>query len=378
VGIKLRRLIAGLVAVLATGYSVVATTTASAPAIPRPVQTSLVPALPITITGVDAHDGTIYQDAGTYYLIGTRYSCAAGNFNWGTSPTTWCGYAAYSAPAASGPWTYVRQLFPVTDVSPYNGTTWQHTCGDEGQGCFNPRMAKRPDGVWVLWFNASYDEVHYGANGYYVMGCNGPIGPCGASAGPPYGSTSKPGMWKCNNSGDFSIVVDGTQAWMVCNTNTYTLATERLDSWWANGNTTVGVRGVAGLTFIEGEGAFKADDGTWFVTYSDPACGYCAGTATGYAVAPSLAGPWTWPQNATSANGDMTARRKVSAHSCGGQPRTVVTLDGQPYQYIDLWHGGHNETTAGIHLEPLFPVTPYTVTPAGALWMGGLRPFTCE
>jgi hypothetical protein len=290
----------------------------------------------VTIAGVDAHDGMAYQDAGTYYLVGTKYGCG---FNWGIVPTPWCGYSVFSAPALAGPWAFVRMLFPVTDVSPYNGTTWQHTCGDEGSGCFNPRMVKRPDGVWILWFNAVYDEVHFSANGYYAMGCNGPAGPCGTGAGAPYGSTHKPAVYRCRYSGDFSIVQDGADAWIVCNTNTYTLTTERLNSWYTDG---VNVGGsVPGVTNAEGPGAFKADDGTWFMTFSDPACGYCAGTATSYAVAPALGGPWTWPANATSSGGDMAARRKVSANSCGGQPRTVVTLDGVVYQFIDLWHGGH-------------------------------------
>lgn len=329
----------------------------------------------VTIAGVDAHDGTVYQAAGTYYLIGTRYSCPAGNFNWLAVPTTFCGFSVFSAPALTGPWTFVRTLFPVTDVSPYNHTSWQHTCGDEGTGCFNPRMIQRGDGVWILWFNAPYDTVHFNANSYYVMGCNGPAGPCGSSAGPPHGSVSKPAVYKCTGAGDFSIVPDGTSAWITCNLGgTYPLVFEKLDGCFCNG---INVGVVAGMVGVEGSGAFKAADGTWIVTFSDPACGYCAGTGTGYAVAPGLGGPWTWPANATLGSGDVNARRKISANSCGGQPRTVVTVDGQPYQYIDLWYGSVNETNAGIRLEPLVPTPPYTGTANGTVWVGGLKPFTC-
>jgi hypothetical protein len=329
---------------------------------------------PVTITGVDAHDGTVYRDGDRYLLVGTMYGCG---FHWGVNGTPWCGFAVYAAASINGPWTFVRLLFDPAGSDSWTGASWQTVCGEAGRGCFNPRMVRRPDGVWILWFNGPYDEVHHGANGYYAMGCNGPAGPCGRGAGPPYGTTNKPALWRCNNSGDFSVVVDADAAWIVCNTNGYSLATERLDQWWVHG-TNVGVRGVAGLTGIEAPGAFRAADGTWIVTFSDPACGYCAGTATGYAVAPTLAGPWSWPANATSSGGDPAARRKISAHSCGGQPRTVTVLDGQLYQLIDLWHGGRNETSAGTRLEPLVPAPPYVPAPDGGLWRGGLRPFTCN
>lgn len=335
--------------------------------LPRAADVAVAPTS-VTITGVDAHDGTVYKDGDTYYLVGTRYSCPAGTFQWGIVPTTFCGYAAYSAPALAGPWTYVRQLFPTTELSPYNGTSWQHTCGDEGSGCFNPRMVQRPDGVWVLWWNGPFDEVHTGANGYYSRTCSGPAGPC-------TGTAHKPSVWKCNNSGDFSIVSEGATAWIVCNTNGYSLAVEQLNSTWTDG-INVGFRGNS-ITGIEAPGAFKAADGTWVVTFSDPACGYCAGTATGYAVASTPTGPWTWPTNATSSGGDPNARRKISADSCGGQPRTVVTIDGQVYQYIDLWLGTRNETSAGIHLAPLETNPPYTQAPNGQLWTGGVKHLTC-
>ena len=330
----------------------------------------------VTISGVDAHDGTIYKDGTTYYLVGTRYSCPAGNFNWLSVPTTFCGFSVFTAPALAGPWTFVRTLFPVSDVSPYNHTTWQHTCGDEGIGCFNPRMIQRGDGVWVLWFNAPYDTVHFSANAYYVMGCNGPAGPCGSSAGAPYGSVSKPAVYKCTGAGDFSLIPDGTSAWITCNLGgSYPLVFEKLDSCFCNG---INVGAVTSVTGIEGPGAFKAADGTWIATFSDPACGYCGGTGTGYAVAPTLSGPWTWAGNPNLGSGDMTARRKISANSCGGQPRTVITVDDQRYQYIDLWYGSPNEALAGIRLEPLVPTPPYTNGTNGSPWVGGLKPFTCN
>ncbi len=60
-------------------------------------------------------------------------------------------------------------------------------------------MLLRPDGVWVLWFNAVKDWGSYHVPAYYVMGCNGPLGPCGYQAGRPHGSTHKPKLGICND-----------------------------------------------------------------------------------------------------------------------------------------------------------------------------------
>lgn len=330
--------------------------------------------LPVTLTGLDAHDGTITDVGGTLYLVGTRYGCG---FSWGiTSP--FCGFGVWSAPALVGPWTFVRNLFDPAGSDSWDGTSWQTVCGQAGRGCFNPRMIQRPDGVWILWFVVPYDQVTHSANGYYVMGCNGPAGPCGRLAGAPYGTSSKPAMYTCTDSGDFSLIVDGATPYILCNlAGTYPLAVERLDVYWANGSPT-GARNLAGLSTVEGSGAYLDPDGTWVVIYSDPACGYCAGSATGYAVATSPLGPWSYPANPSVSGGDAGARRRISPHSCGGQPRTVVTVAGQPYEWIDLWTGARNETGASIRLEPLVHTgAPYLATPTGTPWAGPFAPFTC-
>lgn len=341
----------------------------------RPVAAVVSQPSPVLLTGLDAHDGTIVQDGSTYYLYGTRYGCG---FHWGTPGTPWCGFGVWSSPALVGPWTFVRYLFAPSAVSPFTGQSWQWTCDSNGQGCFNPRMAKRPDGVWVLWFNAPGDYTRTGANAYYIMGCNGPSGPCGAEAGPPYGSTHKPALWVCAGNGDPSIVVDGTVAYLACTNANQTLSVERLDTWWANG-TGQGTYNLAGAS-VESPGMFRTADGTWFLTYSDPHCGYCAGTATSYATAPQVMGPWVAPGN-TGAAAPASGRRAVSATSCGGQPRTVFVADGQAWQWIDLWGswGGvyTNQTQAQVLLVPLTPTPPYQQPPGGQPWAGGLAPFQC-
>jgi len=229
--------------------------------------------------------------------------------------------------------------------------------------------------VWVLWFNAPGDWNRTGANAYYAMGCNSPAGPCGAAAGAPNGSTNKPAMHICYGNGDFSIVVDGATAYIMCTRANLTIAIERLDRWWTNGDGT-GRANLAGLTQVEAPGAWRAADGTWIMTYSDINCGYCAANATGYAVASTILGVFTAPGN-VGISAPERARRDISAASCGGQPRTVVTLGGQPYQWIDLWIGTRNETSAGVHLEPLRANPPYIPPANGRVQPGGVLPFTC-
>ncbi|GDY33454.1 hypothetical protein [Gandjariella thermophila] len=326
------------------------------------------------ISGIDLHDGMIVESGGTYYLYGTEYGCG---FQWGQANTPWCGFGVSTATSPSGPWSTPTLLFDPNAIDPWTNTTWVSECGSTGAGCFNPRMIQRSgwganDGVWILWFNAPADYNRNRANAYYALGCNGPAGPCGYTA--PYGSVHKPNLWVCSGNGDFSIVPNGSAPpVMLCTMPDQTLAEEQLDTWGTNGTGT-GSTNLAGLTNTESPGAYQdPGTGTWIMTYSDPNCGYCQGAGTGYATATNLLGPWTAPTN-TGWSAPATGRRDLSATSCGGQPRTVITLDGQPYQTIDLWTGSANETTAGLHYEPLTYQHP--AGGSGTLWQP-FTPWTC-
>jgi hypothetical protein len=325
-----------------------------------------------TVSGLDLHDGMAYRDGGTYYMVGSMYGCG---YQWYVA-SPWCGFGVSTASSLAGPWTTPRALFPPTEADPLTGKTFAAECGtQDGHGCFNPRMLKRPDGVWVLWFNEVNGRTSSTTSAYWVFGCNGPAGGCGASAGAPYGSTHKPALHQCNgNNGDFALVTDAAGAVLICSYGG-TLAQERLDKWWTNGTGT-GSTALAGLSNVEGVGAYQDPaTGTWIMTYADSACGYCAGTGTGYATADSLMGPWTAPGNvgwSPPANG----RRAISATSCGGQPRTISIIDGTAYQGIDLWKGTRNETSAGLLLAPL-TYTPTTATPGdGRRWVPPVA-YTC-
>jgi hypothetical protein len=297
------------------------------------------------VTGLDLHEGMMLQAGGVYYLYGTRYACG---FRWLTPNTPWCGLGV-STSTDKVHWSTPRLLFDPNSVDTWNGQTWQQVCGGTGAGCFNPRMIHRSgwgadDGAWILWFNAPQDWNATRANAYYAMGCEGPAGPCGAGDGGPLGSTHKPALGAfCTGNGDFQLVTPPSgRPVAICTEANQTLSEARLDDWGTNGDGT-GARDLAGLTGVESPGAYRDPaTGTWILTYSDPNCGYCTGTATSYATAPDLLGPWT-----------ATASRQLSASSCGGQPRTISTIDGHPYVGVDLWVSGRDQTGARLHFEPL-------------------------
>ncbi len=320
-------------------------------------------ATPITITGVDLHDGMMLESGGTYHLYGTRYGCG---FAWTVPKTPWCGFGVSTATSPEGPWSPPKSLFATTARSPFAGMTWQQLCGDTGRGCFNARMIQRrgwglDDGAWILWFNAPADFSRVHANAYYALGCTGPTGPCGQEAG---GSTTKPALRRCAGNGDFSLVPDAPRPpMMLCTMSNQTLSSERLTAA-GTGGTGAGAANLAGMTHTEGPGAYRDASGTWVLTFNEQNCGYCTGTGTSYATAASVDGPWSSP-SVIAFGGPPSGRRQISGTSCGGQGRTVVTLGGRPYEFIDLWLGARNETRAAVHLEPLTYRGP---SPAGRPW----------
>ena len=305
----------------------------------------------------DLHDGMIAKFGSTYYMYGTMYKCG---FQWNIANTPWCGFGVSSATSLDGPWSTPKLLFSPNDTDPWTHTSWQTECGGNGRGCFNPRMIQRSgwganDGVFVLWFNSPEDYARNKANAYNAMGCNGPAGPCGPSAGGPHGSYTKPSLTFCSGNGDFGMIQSGTggRPAMVCTMPGATaLNMEELNTWGVGGSG-AGARNVAGLTKVEGPGGYwDAAHNQYVLTYSDPGCGYCTGTAIGYATSPSLFSGWTVPGNLGFGQ-PLNGRRTFNANSCGGQPRTVSVVDGTPYQGIDIWTGSRNETTAMQHFEPL-------------------------
>jgi hypothetical protein len=326
-----------------------------------PADAATGPITPVLANGTtpDLHDGTLLYEGGVWYMYGTEYGCG---FTWNVKNTPWCGFGVSTATAPGGPWSTPTLLFSPHTTAHNSGwhkeysDTWQYICSSTGAGCFNPRMIRRSDGVYILWFNAPGDGQRFGANGYWAMGCNGPAGPCGYWAGGAHGSTIKPSLRVCYGHGDFSIITSGSEAAMLCadGGDQGRMNEEELAGDWVKGTGT-GSRNIAGDTPGEGVGGYYDSAlSQWVMTYSLPTCGYCSGTKsvsgpvavmTGYATAPSMMGPWT-PQGV------------LSPANCTGQPRTVTAGN---YEWIDRWTGSKNETTATVGLEPM-TASPWTCT----------------
>ncbi|MGB6771171.1 MAG: hypothetical protein WBF51_04120 [Candidatus Dormiibacterota bacterium] len=312
------------------------------------------PAKAITLRGIDLHDGTILRSHGLDYLYGTEYGCG---FTWAVPYTPWCGYGVSESRSLRGPWTAPILLFSpqaTADSTGWtldNGLTWNTICsGQSALGCFNPRMVYNPTTrQWLLWFNDLADNIRSSftndeVSGYWVMGCEGPAGPCGSSV--PGEFDHKPNLPYCNLPGDDSVLTQGTEAAIICAPGpNLTLDEEGLTPNWEDGAPahTVYASGSA-----EGVGGFQLADGQWEIVYSTPGCGYCSGPPTdihgevhaGYAIGPSILGPWT-------------DEGLLSSGYCKGQPRTVFKVSGLAYELVDEWTGAYNETTAALLMEPM-------------------------
>ncbi|WP_037607158.1 glycoside hydrolase family protein [Streptacidiphilus rugosus] len=357
----------------------VSTATAAEPRSKHGTRSASEPGTAVAMPLLDLHDGMVARFGSTYYAYGTEYSCG---FSWLSRPTPFCGFGVSTAPSLAGPWSSPTLLFDPRGTDPFTRLSWQQECGGTAQGCFNPRLIQRSgwgadDDAFLLWFNAPYDvSSGKSSNAYNVMGCNGPAGPCGPSAGAPHGSFHKPALNYCKANGDFGLIAApaGPPAIVCSMGGAASLSVERLDRWGSNGSNS-GSLHVAGLTSVEGAGGFWDEvSGTFVVTYGTPNCGYCSGTGTGFAIASSITGPYTAPSNYAAAAPPKLARALISGNSCGGQPRTVSVVDGEAYQGIDLWTGSRNETKAGWLLEPL----DYTAQPntPGPPWQP-FAPWNC-
>ncbi len=286
---------------------------------PAPVRAAREPSA-VSIDGIDLHDGMVTKLGDTYYLYGTMYRCG---FRWQHLETPWCGFGVSHAPTIDGPWSSPTPLF--------DPATWQERCRLDG--CFNPRVIEVA-GTYRLWFNAPGDFRKHRTNAYYTMTCGSATGPCH--------TPRKPHLEVCNSNGDATVVVPPSgNPWLFCTRPDLTLGQEELDPSGTTGTGTGAIR-LAGATRVEAPGVYF-DEGSehWVMTFSSPSCGYCGGTGTGFATAPSIAGPWSY-------------RGLLSEGSCRGQPRTVQVIDGVPYQHIDRWVDGQaNQTAASTVLAPL-------------------------
>ncbi|MDO8211073.1 family 43 glycosylhydrolase [Conexibacter sp. CPCC 206217] len=224
---------------------------------------------------IDAHDGEIQRFGDTYYLYGTSYGCG---FAWQTPGSPFCGFRVYSSPDLVR-WTDRGPLFDATTP------TWQQRCNGSTYGCFRPHVVYNAKTKrYVLWIN-TYDV----SVGYRVFTARSPTGLFTEQAVPRLAVNDEipPGV----NNGDHDVFVDRDGTAYLAFTDWRTsgeLIVEKLDRSYLSGT---GEFVRLGTRNTEAPSLFRRGN-RYYVTYSDPNCGYCA-TGTSYVSAPSPLGPWT-------------------------------------------------------------------------------------
>jgi len=279
---------------------------------------------------IDAHDGEIAWFEGKYYLYGTSYDCG---FEWGNPTAPFCGFKSYSSTDLVN-WTDEGPLFDAKTA------VWQTRCDGSTYGCFRPHVIyNKKTRLYVLWINV-YDNV----SGYRVFTSSKPMGPFTEVAEPKLG-VNRDAPAKGLNNGDHDTFVDDDGIAYLAYTDWRSggsIVIEQLSNDYLTGSGHL-VKGITkGNT--EAPALFKRN-GIYYLTYSDPNCGYCSGTGTSYRTAKSPLGPWS-------------EGKKISDNSCGGQPSFVSTIKmntGNIYLYgSDLWNNAaKNEALANYFWAPL-------------------------
>ena len=298
---------------------------------------------------VDAHDGEIAFFNGTYYLYGTSYDCG---YQWQAGGTPFCGFKVYSSTDLVH-WADRGYLFDPTT------SAWQTACNGSTYGCFRPHVIYNAStGQYVLWINVYDNSV-----GYRVFTASSPTGPFTEAPTPTLAVNNSAPSGGVNN-GDEGLFVDDDGTAYIAYTDWHTgggdIVVERLSSSYLTGT---GAYTRLGQSSTEAPALFKRGS-TYYLSYSDPNCGYCGGTGTAYKTASSPLGPWS-------------AGTSITSNSCGGQPSfvsAIPTTSGTAYLYgSDLWNNGRaNEALANYFWTPLTfnadgSIQPITCSPSVSL-----------
>ncbi|GAA4777695.1 hypothetical protein GCM10023231_00080 [Olivibacter ginsenosidimutans] len=279
---------------------------------------------------VDAHDGEIAYFDGVYYLYGTSYGCG---FAWNEKEAPFCGFKVYAS-SDMVHWTDKGFLFDA------NTSVWQCRCDGSTYGCFRPHVIfNKQTQKYILWVNVYDNRV-----GFRVFTSTSPTGPFKEEAEPTLAVNNDAPVAGLNN-GDHDTFVDDDGTAYLAYTDWRTGGTiviEELNKDYLSGTGRHVKTVTKGKT--EAPGLFKRK-GIYYITYSDPNCGYCSGTGTSYRTAKSPLGPWS-------------TGIKISDNSCGGQPSFVSTLalpTDTVYLYgSDLWNNAaKNEALANFYWSPL-------------------------
>ncbi len=213
---------------------------------------------------IDAHDGQLARFGNEYYLYGTSYNCG---YRWQIN-SSFCGFKVYSS----------TDLVHWTDrgfvVSAYQ-------CAD----CFRPHVIYDPaTKKYVLWTN---DSSTAAPGDFRVYTSDSPTG--------PFTQQALPTLAYDNCGWDFGLFQDPVtgRGYMVdtdCPDSDRGLVVEQLSP---DDLTSDGQYDVIHMTNQVESPAMFYRNGTYYITMSDPTCGYCTATGTGYLTASSPLGPWS-------------------------------------------------------------------------------------
>jgi hypothetical protein len=216
---------------------------------------------------------------------------------------------------------------------------WQTRCNGSTYGCYRPHVIyNQTNNQYVLWINAYDNQV-----GYHVFTSTNPVGPFTETTVPVLADSTNAPVGGLNN-GDHDLFVDDDGTAYLAYTDWKSggsILVEQLNSSYTSGTGNY-VQVTPGST--EAPSLMKRN-GTYYLLYSDPNCGYCSGTGTSYRTATSPLGPWS-------------AGTNISANSCGGQPSFVSTIKLNSQVIFlygsDLWNNGNaNEAVANFFWAPL-------------------------
>jgi len=279
---------------------------------------------------LDAHDGSLLQVGGVFYLYGTSYACG---YRYQQN-SSFCGFKVYSSPDLVH-WTDRGYI-----VAP-------GAC----QYCFRPHVIfNAATGRYVLWADGG---------GHYMVATS--TAPTGIFTPQPDPTLQVGGFV------DESLFVDSDGTGYVIHNTTQVAAgltadmvVEQLTPDYL---TTNGKFVRLGLGDVEAFTVFKRD-GIYHALMSDPSCAYCSG-GTGEMTATSMLGPWSgawFDPNGVHQSGAAEPRwraRIVNADSCGGQPLASLPIsaaDGSIGYYFlsDRWNNrAANESLANLFIGPM-------------------------
>jgi hypothetical protein len=309
---------------------------------------------------LDAHDGDLVQGPdGSIFFFGTAYGCGF-RLN---EPSPYCGVRVYRT----------RDLVTWTPAGgaggqfafDHLGPEWQGVCAPPASfGCFNPHVVRRADGKYVMWINV--DGVGRGSStsaSYRVLVADAPDKPFVPVPTPPRLAVDPGDGWLEHGAADITVDPWGV-GWISytviredppAGEASHVAVVERLDSTLTTGTGQYVVVTAAnrGTTPVEMPSLFRAPNGTWHLTSSDPAVPYGV-SATSVLDAPHPLGPWTNP-------------RTLQGDSCSGQHAGVAQLGTVRVLITDRWVQPATGPNTGVvpnqaKSNPYFGLLTFTAT----------------